>query len=195
MQEGKDIALITDAGTPGISDPGEELVRQCHEAGITVTALPGACALINALIISGQPTRRFCFEAFLPSDKRKQILDSLENETRSIIIYEAPHRLVRTLEELHEVLGDRSMTLCRELTKKHESVFKSTLGEILAYHRENPPKGECDDHRRKIISRIKRRKPGRIFKDSIVRAYEPLYGSGIFQERSDETGSQRSRCW
>ena len=145
LQEGKDIALITDAGTPGISDPGEELVRQCHEAGITVTALPGACALINALIISGQPTRRFCFEAFLPSDKkeRKQILDSLENETRSIIIYEAPHRLVRTLEELHEVLGDRSMTLCRELTKKYESVFKSTLGEILAYHRENPPKGEC----------------------------------------------------
>ena len=145
LQEGKDIALITDAGTPGISDPGEELVRQCHEAGITVTALPGACALINALIISGQPTRRFCFEAFLPSDKkeRKQILYSLENETRSIIIYEAPHRLVRTLEELYEVLGDRSMTLCRELTKKHESVFKSTLGEILAYHRENPPKGEC----------------------------------------------------
>ena len=142
---GEDIAIVTDAGTPGISDPGEELVRQCHEAGITVTALPGACALINALIISGQPTRRFCFEAFLPSDKkeRKQILDSLENETRSIIIYEAPHRLVRTLEELYEVLGDRSMTLCRELTKKHESVFKSTLGEILAYHRENPPKGEC----------------------------------------------------
>ena len=126
LQEGKDIALITDAGTPGISDPGEELVRQCHEAGITVTALPGACALINALIISGQPTRRFCFEAFLPADKK-----------------EAPHRLVRTLEELHEVLGDRSMTLCRELTKKHESIFKSTLGEILAYHRENPPKGEC----------------------------------------------------
>ena len=145
LQEGKNIALITDAGTPGISDPGEELVRQCHEAGITVTALPGACALINALIISGQPTRRFCFEAFLPADKkeRKQILDSLENETRSIIIYEAPHRLVRTLEELYEVLGERSMTLCRELTKKHESVFKSTLGEILTYHRENPPKGEC----------------------------------------------------
>ena len=120
-------------------------MRQCHEAGITVTALPGACALINALIISGQPTRRFCFEAFLPADKkeRKQIIDSLENETRTMIIYEAPHRLVRTLEELYEVLGDRAMTLCRELTKKHESVFKSTLSEILAYHRENPPKGEC----------------------------------------------------
>ena len=120
------------------------LVKQLQE-GKDIALITGACALINALIISGQPTRRFCFEAFLPSDKkeRKQILDSLENETRSIIIYEAPHRLVRTLEELHEVLGDRSMTLCRELTKKHESVFKSTLGEILAYHRENPPKGEC----------------------------------------------------
>ena len=145
MKEGKNIAIITDAGTPGISDPGEEVVRQCFEAGIQVTSLPGPAACITALTMSGQKTRRFCFEAFLPSDKkeRKQILDSLENETRSIIIYEAPHRLVRTLEELHEVLGDRSMTLCRELTKKHESIFKSTLGEILAYHRENPPKGEC----------------------------------------------------
>ena len=145
LENGEDIALITDAGTPGISDPGEEVVRQCFEAGIQVTSLPGPAACITALTMSGQKTRRFCFEAFLPSDKkeRKQILDSLENETRSIIIYEAPHRLVRTLEELHEVLGDRSMTLCRELTKKHESIFKSTLGEILAYHRENPPKGEC----------------------------------------------------
>lgn len=145
MQEGQNIALITDAGTPGISDPGEELAAMCYEAGIEVTSLPGPAACITALTLSGLPTRRFAFEAFLPADKkeRKQILDSLENETRSIIIYEAPHRLVRTLEELHEVLGDRSMTLCRELTKKHESVFKSTLGEILAYHRENPPKGEC----------------------------------------------------
>lgn len=145
MQEGQNIALITDAGTPGISDPGEELAAMCYEAGIEVTSLPGPAACITALTLSGLPTRRFAFEAFLPADKkeRKQILDSLENETRSIIIYEAPHRLVRTLEELHEVLGDRSMTLCRELTKKHENVFKSTLGEILAYHRENPPKGEC----------------------------------------------------
>ena len=145
MQEGQNIALITDAGTPGISDPGEELAAMCYEAGIEVTSLPGPAACITALTLSGLPTRRFAFEAFLPADKkeRKQILDSLENETRSIIIYEAPHRLVRTLEELHEVLGDRSMTLCRELTKKHESIFKSTLGEILAYHRENPPKGEC----------------------------------------------------
>ena len=117
----------------------------CYEAGIEVTSLPGPAACITALTLSGLPTRRFAFEAFLPADKkeRKQILDSLENETRTMIIYEAPHRLVRTLEELYEVLGDRAMTLCRELTKKHESVFKSTLSEILAYHRENPPKGEC----------------------------------------------------
>ncbi len=143
--DGKNIALITDAGTPGISDPGEELVKQCYGAGIQVTALPGACALINALIISGQPTRRFCFEAFLPADKkeRKNVLDQLENETRTIILYEAPHRLLKTLEELLEILGNRKMTLCRELTKKHESVFLSTIEEILEYHREHLPKGEC----------------------------------------------------
>ena len=145
LEEGLDIAVITDAGTPGISDPGEELVKMCYETGIRVTSVPGPAACVTALTMSGQKTRRFCFEAFLPSDKkeRKQILDSLENETKTMIIYEAPHRLVRTLEELYEVLGDRAMTLCRELTKKHESVFKSTLSEILAYHRENPPKGEC----------------------------------------------------
>lgn len=145
LLEGKDIALITDAGTPGISDPGEELVRQCHESGITVTALPGACALINALIISGRPTRRFCFEAFFPSEKkeRKKIIDNLVNETRTMILYEAPHRLVKTLEELLGALGDRPMTLCRELTKRHESVFLSTISEVLEHHRGNPPKGEC----------------------------------------------------
>ena len=116
MLEGKDIALVTDAGTPGISDPGEELVRQCHEAGIRVTALPGACALINALVISGRPARRFCFEAFLPYDKkeRKKILDQLQDETRTIILYEAPHHLEKTLRDLKESLGNRKMTLCRE---------------------------------------------------------------------------------
>lgn len=145
LLDGKNIALITDAGTPGISDPGEELVRQCYEAGITVTALPGACAFVNALVISGLPTRRFCFEAFLPAEKkeRKEILQKLENETRTIILYEAPHRLMKTLHELFEVLGNRSATLCRELTKRHESVFVSSLEEIIAYHKENPPKGEC----------------------------------------------------
>ena len=145
LQEGKNIALITDAGTPGISDPGEELVRQCHEAGITVTALPGACALINALIISGQPTRRFCFEAFLPSDKqeRRDVISELENETRTMIIYEAPHRLKKTLAELTEVFGaDRRLSVCKELTKRHENVFLTTFGEVVEFYENNEPRGE-----------------------------------------------------
>lgn len=145
LEEGKNIALITDAGTPGISDPGEELVRQCHERGIRVTSLPGACALINALIISGQPTRRFCFEAFLPADKKERamILDQLKNETRTIILYEAPHRLLKTLEELYNAMGNRAMTVCRELTKKHETAFVSNMEDIIAYYTEHPAKGEC----------------------------------------------------
>lgn len=145
LQEGKNIALITDAGTPGISDPGEELVRQCHEAGITVTAVPGACACVNALIISGLPTRRFSFEAFLPTDKkeRSRVLEALKTETRTIVIYEAPHRLVRTLQELTEELGNRRVTICRELTKKHETVFRTTLQEATVYYNEQEPKGEC----------------------------------------------------
>ena len=144
LQEGKNIALITDAGTPGISDPGEELVRQCHEAGITVTALPGACALINALIISGQPTRRFCFEAFLPKDKKEKVavLEELKNETRTIIIYEAPHRLARTLKELRETLGNRQLTLCRELTKKYEEADKTTIDQAIEKYNEKEPRGE-----------------------------------------------------
>ncbi len=145
LQEGQNIALITDAGTPGISDPGEELVKQCHEAGITVTSLPGACACVNALIISGLPTRRFCFEAFLPTDKkeRARVLEEMKTETRTIVLYEAPHRLVRTLQELLEKLGNRRLTVCRELTKKHETVFGTTLESAVAYYTEQEPKGEC----------------------------------------------------
>ncbi len=145
MQEGRNIALITDAGTPGISDPGEELVRQCHEAGIMVTSLPGAAACITALTLSGLGTRRFCFEAFLPADKkeRKAILEELVNETRTMIVYEAPHHLVKTLEALYEVLGDRRITVCRELTKKHETVFLTTFKEALEYYKITEPKGEC----------------------------------------------------
>ena len=145
LKEGLNIAVITDAGTPGISDPGEELVRQCHEVGITVTALPGACALINALIISGQPTRRFCFEAFLPSDKqeRRDVISELENETRTMIIYEAPHRLKKTLAELTEVFGaDRRLSVCKELTKRHENVFLTTFGEVVEFYENNEPRGE-----------------------------------------------------
>lgn len=145
LLEGQNIALITDAGTPAISDPGEDLVRMAHEAGITVTSLPGACACVTALTLSGLATRRFAFEAFLPTDKRekRQILDSLVNETRTMIIYEAPHRLLRTLQELAETLGNRKITICRELTKKHETVFLTTLDEAVAFYTENEPKGEC----------------------------------------------------
>ena len=145
MQSGMNIALITDAGTPGISDPGEELAAMCYEAGIEVTSLPGPVACITALTLSGLPTRRFAFEAFLPSDKkeRKAVLEELKNETRTIILYEAPHHLVGTLEELKEALGDRQVTLCRELTKKHETAFHNTLQGLLDYYREQKPLGEC----------------------------------------------------
>ena len=146
MQEGQNIALITDAGTPGISDPGEELAAMCYEAGIEVTSLPGPAACITALTLSGLPTRRFAFEAFLPADKkeRKIILEELKDETRTIILYEAPHRLVRTLRELGEVLGgDRHLTVCRELTKKHETAFRTTFAEAVSYYESNDPKGEC----------------------------------------------------
>jgi 16S rRNA (cytidine1402-2'-O)-methyltransferase len=145
LQEGKDVALITDAGTPGISDPGEELVKMCYEAGIEVTSLPGAAACITALTLSGLSTRRFAFEAFLPTDKKEKqaVLKELEDETRTIILYEAPHRLVRTLQELLENLGNRAVTVCRELTKKHETAFQTTLEEAISYYESNEPKGEC----------------------------------------------------
>lgn len=142
---GEDIALITDAGTPGISDPGEDLVRLCREAGVKVTAVPGAAACITALTVSGLSTRRFAFEAFLPADKkeRQHILNSLAEETRTIVLYEAPHRLVKTLEALLKTLGDRQIRVCRELTKKHETVFEADIEEALSYYREHEPKGEC----------------------------------------------------
>ncbi|MDO4307965.1 MAG: 16S rRNA (cytidine(1402)-2'-O)-methyltransferase [Eubacteriales bacterium] len=145
MQAGQNIALITDAGTPGISDPGEELAAMCVEAGIEVTSLPGPSACITALTLSGLPTRRFAFEAFLPMDKkeRKAVLEELVQETRTIILYEAPHRLVRTLEELKSTLGNRRMTLCRELTKKHETAFQTTIDDLLVYYENEKPLGEC----------------------------------------------------
>lgn len=144
MQEGKNIALVTDAGTPGISDPGEELVRQCFEAGIEVSSLPGPAACITALTMSGLSTRRFAFEAFLPADKkdRQNVLEDLKEESRTIIIYEAPHHLLKTLNELKETLGNRKMTLCRELTKKFEEAKQSTLEDLIAYYETQDPKGE-----------------------------------------------------
>lgn len=145
LEEGQNIALITDAGTPGISDPGEDLVRMCMDVGIEVSSIPGPAACITALTMSGLPTRRFAFEAFLPADKkeRKEVLKELEEETRTIILYEAPHRLKKTLQELSEALGDRKMTLCRELTKKHETAFKSTISQILSFYETEEPRGEC----------------------------------------------------
>lgn len=144
MQQGKTVALITDAGTPAISDPGEVLVRKCQEAGIRVTSLPGAAACITALTLSGLSTRRFSFEGFLPADKKEkaQILKELQEESRTIILYEAPHHLVRTLGELYEALGDRRITLCRELTKKFETVFPTTLREALILYEKEEPRGE-----------------------------------------------------
>lgn len=144
MRAGSNIALITDAGTPGISDPGEELVRICYEEGIEVTSLPGPAACITALTMSGLPTRRFAFEAFLPKEKKERaaILRELKNETRTIILYEAPHRLTKTLEELLEALGDRRLSVCRELTKRYEEKTITTIAESLAYYTENEPRGE-----------------------------------------------------
>ena len=160
LQEGKDVALITDAGTPGISDPGEELVRMCKEAGIAVTSLPGACACITALTLSGMSTRRFAFEAFLPQDKkeRRRILDEVCTETRTMIFYEAPHRLVKTLRELENTLGShRRITVCRELTaivleepsgimrkcRQKENVYSSWRERVRRKWRRNKRKGGC----------------------------------------------------
>ena len=144
MLAGKNIALITDAGTPAISDPGEVLVQKCQEAGIVVTSLPGAAACITALTLSGLSTRRFCFEGFLPADKkeRKAVLEDLKEESRTMILYEAPHHLKGTLKELWETVGNRKITLCRELTKKFETIFPTTLEDALEYYESNEPRGE-----------------------------------------------------
>ena len=144
LAQGEDIALITDAGTPAISDPGEVLVAMCLEAGIPVTSLPGAAACITALTLSGLSTRRFCFEGFLPSDKKEKnmVLEDLQKESRTIIIYEAPHHLKGTLQDLYDVLGERRITLCRELTKKFEEVFPTTLAESIKYYEKDAPRGE-----------------------------------------------------
>lgn len=144
LLNGQNIALITDAGTPAISDPGEVLVQMCYEKGVTVTSLPGPAACITALTLSGLSTRRFCFEGFLPADKKekKAVLEELAAESRTMILYEAPHHLVRTLEELNSVLGERKITLCRELTKKFETVMPTTLEKALDYYKEEEPRGE-----------------------------------------------------
>lgn len=144
LLQGKNVALITDAGTPAISDPGEVLVQKCRQSNITVTSLPGACACITALTLSGLDTRRFCFEGFLPADKKEkaEVLQELREEPRTIILYEAPHRLTKTLKELYDSVGNRKMTLCRELTKKFETILPTTLEDALAYYETEEPRGE-----------------------------------------------------
>ncbi len=145
LQSGKDVALVTDAGTPGISDPGEDLVRLCHEHGVAVTSIPGPAALINALILSGKNTRRFAFEGFLSMNKkeRRQRLEVLSGETRTFILYEAPHKLKNTLNDLAKAFGEeRAITLTRELTKRYEEIQNMTIGEAIAYYKENDPRGE-----------------------------------------------------
>lgn len=144
LKQGMNIALITDAGTPGISDPGEDIVRICYEEGMEVTSLPGAAACITALTMSGRSTRRFAFEAFLPRDKkeRARVLEELKEETRTIILYEAPHHLLKTVSELKETLGNRELTVCRELTKKHEEKIQTTFEDLLDFYREREPRGE-----------------------------------------------------
>ena len=142
---GETCALVSDAGSPAISDPGEDLVKQCAEAGITVCAIPGPCAVITALSISGLSTGRFCFEGFLSTSKksRREHLDALVDETRTMVFYEAPHKLLTTLEDMASVFGDdRPISLCRELTKLHEEVIRTTLGQAIAMYKENAPKGE-----------------------------------------------------
>ncbi|MFR3730891.1 16S rRNA (cytidine(1402)-2'-O)-methyltransferase [Lacrimispora sp.] len=182
MREGVSVALITDAGTPGISDPGEELVRQCYEAGIGLTSLPGPAACITALTLSGLATRRFCFEAFLPSDKKEKqwILEELKDETRTIVIYEAPHRMGKTLQELYSALGNRNITICRELTKRYETAFRTTFEDALkAYEAENP-KGECVIViEGKSIQEIKKEET-RAFEEMTLEEHLKLYeGQGI----------------
>ena len=144
LHNGQNIAVVTDAGTPAISDPGEVIAAMCIEQGIRVTSLPGACALITALTMSGMPSRRFCFEGFLPADKkeRRYILEQLKREERTTILYEAPHHLRGTLQELYDSLGDRKITLCRELTKKFEEALPMTLESAIVYYSENEPRGE-----------------------------------------------------
>jgi len=144
LMSGESCALVTDAGTPAISDPGEDLVRLCAEEGIPVLCIPGCCAAVSALAVSGLPTGRFTFEGFLPVNRksRRQRLEALREEERTMVFHEAPHKLRTTLDDLYEVFGDRSVALCRELTKLHEETVRTTLGGAAAYYRDNTPKGE-----------------------------------------------------
>lgn len=188
LESGTNIALITDAGTPGISDPGEELVRMALRAGIRVSPIPGACAAVNALICSGKATRRFCFEAFLPAEKkeRNQILEELQTESRTIVLYEAPHRLVRTLEELYRALGDRKITLVRELTKKYETVEETSIGEALAGYCEGAADGKGREPRGEYVLIIEGRDRRELQKEQQSAISEAMTVKAHMQKYLDE---------
>lgn len=177
MQKGVHVAVITDAGTPGISDPGEELVKQARQAGIEVTSLPGASAVITALSMCGLSSRRFVFEGFLPADKkeRKEALSRLEQETRTIVLYEAPHRIRKTLAELRDVLGDRQIRLCREMTKKFEEVMATTLEQALEHFEETEPKGEMVLILEGLSSEEAQAKARRQWQDMSIREHVDYY--------------------
>ena len=195
LSEGMDIALVTDAGTPGISDPGEEIVRQAYASGISVTSLPGACACVTALTLSGLPTRRFAFEAFLPHAKkeRKTILDSLKTETRTIILYEAPHHLKSTLSELYEALGERKITLCKELTKLHETVIPTTISAAIETFKQQDPKGEyvlvIDGIRQETLDAIEQEK----WKNLSVREHFEYYRTQGFDRKESMKKAAQDR--
>lgn len=144
LQEGKDIALVTDAGMPGISDPGEDLIKLCYENNVPVTVVPGPTAVVTALVLSGLNSRSYIFEGFLPRNKkqRAEVLERLVDESRTTVFYEAPHHLVDTLDSIYKTVGDRNIAVARELTKKHETVIRGAVGEVLEYFKENEPKGE-----------------------------------------------------
>ena len=144
LQEGKDIALVTDAGMPGISDPGEDLIKLCYENNVPVTVVPGPTAVVTALVLSGLNSRSYIFEGFLPRNKkqRAEVLERLVDESRTTVFYEAPHHLVDTLDSIYKTVGDRNIAVARELTKKHETVNRGAVGEVLEYFKENEPKGE-----------------------------------------------------
>lgn len=196
---GQRCALVSDAGSPAISDPGEDLVRLCAEAGIPVTAIPGPCAAITALSISGLPTGRFCFEGFLSTNKksRQTHLDGLRSETRTMIFYEAPHKLTATLADLSAVFGaERRISLCRELTKLHEEVLRTTLGEAVAYYAENAPRGEFV----LIVEGAAPRAPEAVSEADALEAVRALIGQGLSRKDavrrvSEQTGIPKNELY
>ena len=187
---GETCALVSDAGSPAISDPGEDLVKQCAAAGIPVCAIPGPCAAITALSISGQSTGRFCFEGFLSTAKksRREHLDSLKKEPRTMIFYEAPHKLLATLEDLRDTFGeDRPISLCRELTKLHEEVVRTTLGQALERYTQAPPKGEFV----LVVAGAPQEEPQTVSEEDAAQCVSQLMAQGLSRKDAVKQAAQK----